>query len=249
MDQSTFTKLTGISLSASQSARFETAANLSAEQVQELLGWPLDPNDWENQYIEIGKTKDEWWDCPVVDTSDLLPPDPVIGATRLYTWNPFESYLSIDPATTIHALKLVRNGVTYKTFNTNEYSLRDQNSFNGPWGKYVQIRDDVHRWMLALWPMPDIHELFALERRADGDHVQVAIDADWAFDELPGTLQTAWAEVTNYNLDTKRDVKTESILSLSYSRNPHPDPTLRYASTFRKYAGPRGSAYPVGVIV
>jgi hypothetical protein len=248
VDQSTFTNFTGITLSSSQSARFDSLVDLSGQKLEEMLGWPLDPTDWDDQYLEIGKTKDEWWNCLSVDTSNLDGPDEVIGATRLYTWNPADPYLFIDPAVTINALKLVKNGITYKTFYPNEYSLRLLNA-RETYGKYVQFSDALCRWFGPIWNRSGISELIGSQHRADGDYVQVAIDADWAFEELPGSLQEVWAEFINYQLDLKRDIKSESFTSHSYTRNAHADPVEVYAGVITKYVGPNGTAYQPTVVV
>lgn len=245
MDQSAFTQLTGITPSSSQSARFDSVAELSGEALEELLGWPLDPTDWGNQYLEIGKAKDEWWSCPDVDTSDLDAPDAVVGATRLYDWNVNDLNLHIDPATKINALKIVRDGITYKTFDIGRYSLVMDNG-QVPFGRYIRLHDGLPGWMLALWPRPN---LFFGASRASA-YVQVAIDADWAFaadsddnSTLPTKLQKTWADLIYYELDVqKRDLKSESMLSHSYTRNPHADPTVANAATIAKYVGPKGTA-------
>lgn len=252
MDQSTFTQLTGITPSASQSTRFDSVAQLSGEALEELLGWPLDPTSWGNQYLEIGKVKDEWWSCPDVDISDLDPPDAVIGATRLYDWNVNDTYLHIDPATAIHAVKIVRDGITYRTFDTARYSLNLENGTT-PYGRYIQLHNELRMWMLALWPRP---YLFYGDTQASAN-VQVAIDADWAFadddDEnstLPTKLQKTWADLVYYELDVnKRDLKSETMLSHSYSRNAHADPTVANAATIAKYVGPHGTAKTPLVVV
>lgn len=244
MDQTTFTNLTGISLSSSQAARFSTVVELTDDALQEVLGWPLDPDDWDNQYLEIGKTKDEW-DCFSGDTSDLLPADDIIGLTRLYTWNPVEPYIFIDPATVIHAVKIVRNGITYKTFKPTDYNLQLQ---NGPttFGRYINVRDELHRRLLFNWPLP----LLVFEHSREADLVQVAIDADWGFDDLPTQLQKVQADMIYYELNVnKRDLKSESMLSHSYSKNAHPDPLVTHADIITKYVGPHGTAYEELILV
>lgn len=244
MDQSTFTKLTGLTLSSSQSARLSSVAELAGEALEELLGWPLDPTSWENQYIEIGKSKDEWG-CFSTDTSNLDPPDEVVGKTRLYKWNPHDQYLHIDPAKTIHALKIVRNGVTYKTFKTSEYSLKMENGLP-PFGKYIQIGHEFRAWLGYFWPQPFLFFPYD-QRRHDAHYLQVAVDADWSFDDLPTKLQKVQADLIYYELDMRRDFKSETMLSHSYSRNPHPDPTTVHAATLAKYLGPNGTAQRAGV--
>jgi hypothetical protein len=243
VDQSDFTKLTGLSLSSSQSTRFDSVEELASETLEELLGWPLDPNDWKNQYLEIGKTKDES-DCLSADTSDLDDPDEVVGATRLYRWNPVEPYLFIDPATTIHAIKLVRDGITYKTFDPKDYSLKLENG-RITYGRYIRMGRPLLSWMLALWPKP----FLVYEHSGDDDYAQIAIDADWAFEDLPSPLLKVEADLIAYELDLKRDIKSETFLSHSYSRNARPDPVDAHMPTLAKYVGPNGTAVRPGVIV
>lgn len=242
MDQSTFTKLTGLTLSTSQSDRFSLVAGLCAEQLEEMLGWPLDPNEWDNQYIEIGKSKSEW-DCLSADTSDLDPPDEVIGLTRLYTWNPADPYIFIDPAKKINALKIVRNGVTYKTFDADCYSLRLQNAATS-FGRYIGVDEWHHDWLLRYWPKP----FLVCEHRGDGDYLQLAVDGNW-LDDLPTSLTKVWADLIAYELDVKRDIKSESMLSHSYTRDKRADPLSVHASTLAKYVGPRGTALRRGDII
>lgn len=254
MDQSTFTDLTGVQLTSSQVSRFGSVAKLCGRKLEEMLGWPLDPSNWDNQYLEIGKTRSEWWSYPDVDTSDLADPDTVTGRTRLYNWRPTDPYLFIDPAITLHKVKLVKNGVTYRTFDAQDYSLRTING-ETPFGKYVEFSDSLYRWMDAWYYEPSIFDLVVATHAPEGDYLQVAIDANWAFPKendcltLPLPLQEAWADFIAYKLDLKRDVKSESVLSHSYSKNVTPDPAVVHADVIRKYVGPRGTADVPGVIV
>lgn len=254
MDQSTFTDLTGVQLTSSQVSRFGSVAKLCGRKLEEMLGWPLDPSNWDNQYLEIGKTKSEWWSGSHVDTSDLNDPDAVVGKTRLYKWRPGDPYLFIDPALTLHKVKLVKNGITYRTFDAQDYSLRLVNGYE-PYGKYVAFSDGFYRWMDIWYFEPSILDIVLASHTPDGDYLQVAIDADWAFPKedgcptLPLPLQEAWADLIAYKLDLKRDVKSESVLSHSYSKNVTPDPATVHADVIRKYIGPRGTADTPGVIV
>lgn len=243
MDQSTFTSLTGITPTTSQAARLSTVADLANESLEEMLGWPLNPDDWDNQYTEIGKVKTgSDWSSPDVD--DLDPPDEVIGKTRVYDWNPADPYLFLDPAKVINSVKLVRNGVTYKTFDTNRYSLQLVNG-RETFGRYLEMHHEVCSW---VWGLPNEWPLF--ERRSGASFVQIAIDADWAFEDVPTQLQKVLADMIYYELDViHRDIKSESILSHSYSRNAHADPTVTHATTLAKYAGPNGTATQIGVVL
>lgn len=235
MDQTEFNNLTGMVIRSSQSDRFSYLSTASAETLEGILGWPLDPSDWDDQYEELGKLEGDW-NSYNGDPDTLEAPDEVIGVTRLYRWSPVEPYLHIDPATEIHAIKLVRNGVTYKTFDPLEYSLQMQNGMQ-PFGRYVRIDENFLNWF-NIWDYPAI----IYERRGEVEYVQVAVDAEWAFEELPTPLLKLQADLIAYELDIKRDVKSESVLGHSYSRNTRQEPVTVHAATIAKYAGPNGTS-------
>lgn len=227
MNQSTFTQLTGRTLTSSQGTRFATVAEVSGELLEELLGWPLCPDDWDDQYLEIGKTSSDYAGNDV-DLDDLEDPDDVVGTTRLFPWNPSDPYLAIDPAVVIHAVKLVKDSVTYKTFETSEFRV-DWLNGKERFAKYVQLCDGIscncwwHTWCYRQ------------------DCRQIAVDADWAFDDLPLPLKKAWAELIWDDLDCKKNVRSETIGPHSYTLFAKEDPAVRYRSALVKYAGPNGS--------
>ena len=80
MDQSTYTNLTGKTVDNTD--RFNALSRATKAQMEDALGWPLCPDDWGNQYIEIGKTRDDC-SCSDVDTSDLDDPDEVVSSYRV----------------------------------------------------------------------------------------------------------------------------------------------------------------------
>lgn len=244
MDQDTFTNLTGLTVATSQEGRFNHLLTSSGEDLEEVLGYPLDPTDWEDQYEEIGKTANASWNG---DLDALAEPDEVEGSTRLYRWNRYDPNLFIDPATHLHSIKLVRmdsygsddgNGVTFQTLDPKGYTLLMKNGRDGAWGKYVRMTDDVLEWRRDLlwfqWP--------SLWSGDEGDeYVQVAVDADWAFEELPSKLLQVQADMIAYSIDDKRDIKSESMLGHSYTRDTRKDPMQQHASVLSQYAGPNGS--------
>lgn len=219
MDQTTFTQLTGLAPSTSQSARFDAVSDAAGEQLEELLGWPLDPTDSQNQYDD--------------DTD-------IVGSTRLYEWDRDDRYLFIDPTTTVHSVKIVYNGVTRKTLDADHYSLKLENGGRGaaPFGRYIDMCRHDPDWAVLWYQRSPEFWL----RLGDSFTVQVAIDADWAFEEIPTAIQKAWADMIAYELDLKRDLKSQTMLSHSYSRNVRPDPIQQHQKTLRKYVGPNGTA-------
>lgn len=232
MDQSTFTALTGITLSDGDGDRFDTVSDAATAMLEQQLGYPLDPSAWSNLYNEAGKTQDECI-CPDVVNDDytLDPADAVVGKYRLFTWEPEERYLPIDPATAIHAVKLVHNDVTYKTFNqdtSNEYRIQWQNG-NPKVAYYL----DMYQCGWNYWPQ-------CWQRKQS---VQVAVDADWAWDTIPDGLNLLWAKMIadgfkSYDYD---DIQSESRGSHSYTKRDRETATQKFPE-LAKYAGPNGLA-------
>lgn len=249
MDQSTFTGLTGITPTPSQSAIFGSIAQIAGEALSEALGWPLNPKDWNNQYTETGKlpdpdTYDFDWDSDI-DMDNLLPPDDVVGKLRQFRWDEDDQYIPIDPATAIHAVKLVKDDVTVHTFNPQHYRVQWT---NGPttYSRYIELRPNsiITKWLLFLWaPLPEV--AFGMEHR----FVEVVVDADWGFaNSLPLQLQRVWAEQIAYELDLKRDIKSENMLGHSVSKDARVAPVVKYASTLQKYAGPNSTVIRPGFL-
>jgi len=249
MDQSTFYGLTGIPLTPQQQAIFGSIAQMAGEQLSEALGWPLNPQDWDNQYTELGKLPEpESWDFDWdwdIDLDNLDPPDEVVGQLRQYRWDEDDRYLSIDPAVKINAVKLAWNNVTVLTLNPQHYRFQWVNGPQG-YGKYIEKRPWtlLTKWLLFLWaPMPEL--MFGMEHQ----FVQLVVDADWGFaNGLPIMLQRAWAEQIAYELDLKRDIKSETMLGHSYSKDARVAPVVKYASTLQKYAGPNSTAIKPGYL-
>lgn len=233
MDQSTFIQLTGYEECGAD--RLDSALLLAQAELETLLGWPLDPADWENQYTEIGISQDGSCDP---DQENLALPDEVIGSYRIYRWRESDRFLAIDPATAVHAVKLIKNGITCKVFDSKEYSPVWKNG-STPYFKYLDLcRDCILACYCAL---------------CDEGCYQLAVDADWAFaDEeasvLPLELQNVLAQIALHNLDPKKDIKSESITSHSYTKYDNIAPTTKYSSIITKYAGPNGLAKRVSII-
>lgn len=248
MDQSTFTSLTGIPLTPAQQTTFNSVSQMAGQMLEEALGWPVNPADWDNQYIEIGKLPEpESWDFDWdwdINLDDLDPPDAVQGQLRVFRWDEHDRFLFIDPATAIHAVKLIKDDVTVCTFDPQHYRTQWT---NGPttFSRYIELRPHslLTKWLLFLWaPLPEV--MFGMEHR----FVQVAIDADWGFKSLPLPLQRVWAEQIAYELDLKRDIKSETMLGHSYSKDARVTPVVKYASTLQKYAGPNSTAVKPGFL-
>jgi len=250
VDQSTFTSLTGITPTPAQAAIFDSVVEMAGELLAEALGWPLDPEDWGNQYTESGilPDPDSWdfdWDW-VINTADLNPPDEVVGQLRQFRWAEDERKLFIDPATAIHAVKLVKDNVTVHVFDPQHYRFDKR---NGPttYGKYIELRPNsiITKWLLFLWaPLPEV--MFGMEHR----FCQLVVDADWGFEggKLPTPLMRVWAEQIAYEMDLKRDITSENMLGHSYGKKQRDTPVTKYLSTLQMYAGPNSSVIKPGFL-
>lgn len=246
MDESTFTALTGTQLGSIDSDRFYSVLAVATAELEKQLGYPLDPSDWSNLYIETGKTQDE--SCPdvVTDDTDLDDPDEVEGAYRLYSYTPTDRFLHIDPALAIHKVKLVNDGITYKTFDDddsdNEFMVKWENA-NPQITQYLDLSQS--QWPQQLWPC---------WKRLGA--YQLAVDADWAWEVeeeagegspavygIPQDLMSVLAHMTAdaFRGHDEADVQSESRGTHSYTKYDKQTTAERYP-ILKEYAGPNGLA-------
>jgi hypothetical protein len=202
--------------------------------LETMLGFTLGPSAsvTQNVYNELGISEQDCF-CPSVDIENLLPPDPVIGAYRLFRYNENDKFFHIDPASTIYKTKLVfikegtgDNGITLKTFEADEVRMQYNNN---EWVKYIE------------------HCINCLCTCECNECVQLAVDADWLWantTDIPDELLYIWVDMITYYSDLKNKIKSESIDTHSYSRDTleRPEVNAYNLSVIRKYAGPYGSA-------
>lgn len=223
--------ITGITVPASSQALVTAQLKRAKNMLEQILGYTLDKNKVsENHYEELGKTNSEGI-ITSIDFDNLLPPDDVQGAYRLFAYNDKDSYFSVDPFMKLNSVKLVfikmgdePNGVTLRTFD--EEQLRVHIS-SGTVSKYIQRCRDC-------FCLCDCTEC-----------VQLAVDADWLYEDcLPFELQLLWADMATYYANCKRDVKSETLGSHSYTLfdNKEPQNKPENMAVIKKYAGPNGSA-------
>lgn len=234
MDQNTYSSLTGLQLTKSQAARLGIVSELAKAVLEEMLGWPLDPADWENQYDEFGKSKNEY-SCFSIDRDNLDEPDEVEGSYRLYPFDPKNLFHLIDPAITVHKVKIVNGDVTCHTFDPEQdYNLSGKNG-NPRFNRWIRLRK---MWWGCHCGYFEPHGLM------------MAVDADWAFPQseedtcvksLPVVLQKVWAELIQGELDLKKDIKSESITSHSYTKFDRQTIEQKYGKLLQDYVGPLGT--------
>jgi hypothetical protein len=234
MDLATYEYLIGKSVSVEEESYILSAINRTRTILESLLGYTLKPEKVnQNLYNEQGKTPIECV-CPDL-VSELLPADPVINAYRLYSYNPKAKYLFTDPFYAVHKVKLVKDGITIKTFDKQEITPIYKNG----WGKYI--------------------ELCKVNCQCNADCVQVAVDADWLFfcDSSLGDISIGncidegllyiWADMVTHYSDCQRDIKSESMLSHSYTKFDNKPPEEANIAYLRKLAGPNGTLSGVSV--
>ncbi len=227
LDEIEYEDLTGISLAESQLGRFNAILAVAVAQLEELLGWPLSPNSWDDQYAEIGKSKSNL-SCPNAD-AELDPPDVPIGTTRLFTLYPGEPYMAIDPATEIHSVKWIRGNITCIDYDESAYIP-----------KYGNGNPSTVRWIGIRKLMCDCIRM--KEPR------EFAVDADWAYQDedgepdLPIELKAVLVDMIKEELDPRSDIKSESVVSHSYTKFDRVLAEDKHANTIKKFAGPHGTA-------
>lgn len=222
MNLTDYQSITGIDVA--DSGRITAQINRVQYMLENLLGYTFDPElVTENLYNELGKTQQEC-SCLNVDTENLDDPDEVVGAYRLYDYNDKDQFLHLDPFTAIHAVKLVKNNVTIRTFETREYSIRYG---KGGVAKYLDV---------------NCNNCFCVCKCTDC--VQLAVDADWLYtDDLPNDLLSVWADMVTFYGDQRNGIKSESLDTHSYTKfdRTAPETESMNLTILRKYAGPYGS--------
>lgn len=233
MDAATYTALTGNTLDTSETSRFATVLDVATKELERQLGYPLDTSTWANLYNETGKTKDDCV-CPDID-ADLDPADAVVGKYRIFDWKPSDRYIHIDPATAINKVKLIRENITYHTFDVDNEELaikwegtRDVATTNRV-ARYLDARSCD--WPCLLSPCWKKH-----------DYLQIAVDATWAYTTTPTELKQIWADlIAKVYQGPDDDVQSESRGSHSYTKREPRSLTERYPA-LAEYAGPNGLA-------
>lgn len=229
MDITKYQELTGITVS--NQTLVTAQIKRTKAMLEALLGYPLCSDQVEtNYYEELGKTQQECL-CPhSIDVTKLTVADDINGAYRLYRYNLNDKYFHVDPFSILYKVKLVHilpgeeQGVTIKTFDDEDLRVHYG---RGDWTKYIEHCKDC----LCLCECTDC--------------VQVAVDADWLWTDCPPTdLLYVWADMITYEVDCKKDVKSESIQGHSYTKFDRvlPQDIPTNFSIIQRYAGPHGSA-------
>lgn len=194
--------------------------------IEKAVGYPLNPSSWDNMYLEIGKTREECA-CPDVDT-DLDDPDTYSGTAtnyyRIFDWYASDRFIPIDPASSISHVKLIRDGVTYKTFTADEFRAQWING-DPKYTKYLAITDDCWYGFPKCWR--DMN-------------VQVAVQAEWM--DVTDELEDVAADFTAWEANDKQNIQSESLGAHSYSKFSDGNPMTVHASILQEWAGPNGSA-------
>ena len=234
MTLSDYQTITGTTVATADQTRVTAQITRTQRILETLLGYSLDTPDT-NEYTEIGKTATEC-PCPDVDMDALEDADAVVGAYRLFTYRKGEKIISIDPASEIHAVKLVKvegddTGITFKTLEDSEYRVHKQQGIM----KYLEECEDCCFCACSY----------------DCYCVQLAVDGTWV---LPGDdLDQVWADMITFYSDPRHDIQSEKLGSHSYSKFydssksqpmqlPRPELQPHNAAVIVKWAGHHGTA-------
>lgn len=236
MNLKQYKDITGKQIPANQVTYVTGQIKRSIRSLEMMLGFTLDPSKTNtNIYNETGKvTSDYWgWSYPNVDISNLLPADEVIGAYRIYDYVPHDKFFAVDPFVNVYAVKLVylkagdedSSSITVRTLAENEYRL-------------AKGKDGIGKYIQHVHPFPYYHFF-------DYPNVQIAVDADWAFqDGLPDDLKYVLIDMIDFRTDAANNVMREQIEGHEYIKYkdrviPETEPTN--LAVIKKYAGPYGS--------
>lgn len=233
MDLSKYQQLSGLTVSSGKQAFVGAQLDRCRMMLETMLGYTLSPDEeQQNLYNELGKSRRECA-CPIVDTEELDDPDEVVGSYRLFPYNELDQFFHIDPFSVINKVKLVQvragvgaQGITLKTFSSREIrAVIGRDGFS----KYLEHCQDC---------------LCSCECT---NCVQLAVDATWLWedqDSIPDELLYILVDMVTWYSDVKRNIKSESITTHSYTKfdNTPPEQIPTGLATIRKYAGPNGTA-------
>lgn len=233
-----YSDLTGVTLTTAEADRFDTVSAAAEKNLERLLGYPLDPSDWANLYNETGKTQDDCV-CPDVD-ADLDPADAVVGKYRIFDWVPTDRFVRIDPATTINKVKLIREDITYHTFDVDheEVAVKWEGTTD------VATTNKVARWLDMRgcdWPC-----YWTSPCWKNHDYLQIAVDATWGYSTVPTELTQVLADLITYGYRDygRDDIQSESRGTHSYTlRERTGGYWVDKYPALAEYAGPNGAAY------
>ena len=235
MDLSRYEQLTGKKVSSGRASIVQAQINRCQSMLETMLGFTLNPElASTNLYNELGKTSDDCA-CPsvAINEENLADPDTVQGGYRLFPYNNLDKFLHVDPYSKVYKVKLVyvraggaNEGITLKEFDTDQ--VRQQIGRDGI-GKYLEVCRNC--WC---------------ECDCDGC-VQLAVDAEWLWttpEEIPDELFYVLCDMVDYYSDAKRNIKSESITTHSYTKfdNTPPQSLPDNLAVIKKYAGPNGTA-------
>lgn len=222
MDINKYTQLTGKTVSEAEKPAFNAMIRRTKAMLETLLGFTLIPK---NLYNELGKAQQDCA-CPNVDTSTLLPADEEEGVYKLFTYNKLDKYFHVDPFKQVYKVKLVyakNDGefVTMKTFDN---------------AKPQFGRDGIGNYIEKC--------LECLCECECTDCVQLAVDADW-IDCLPDDILYLWCDMIDWQIDCKKNLKSESVEGHSWSKTTEatisPEVLPHNVLLLKRYAGPYGS--------
>lgn len=207
-----YSELIGISVTSSNQARIVAALDRTQAILEDLLGYPLDPDQRVVNHL-----------TGVVPTF----------AYRIFPFREKDTYHHVDPSTEIHAIKILKNGVVEDTLEAAEWTaIKDRGII-----RYFTFNESE---LLQYSWYPFVKIGFC----NDGEW-QLAVDAEYIFadDALPNDLLSVWFDMISYYSDPKKEIKSETLGSHSYTRaTPQlPESLSQNMAILRRYAGPRGS--------
>lgn len=228
MDLETYIELTG--LTPANETQLQAMLTKSQSILESLLGFTLDPSKVEqNLYNESGKSPNEC-SCSSVASESLLDPDEVVFAYRLYDYNDKDVVLRLDPFEEVYKVKLVKDDVTIRTLDSDEYRV-------------IYGKDGLARSI-------EVCKTCFCTCDCSGC-VQLAVDAKWLWsEELPADLQYVWADMATYYADNKRDIKSQTVGPHSWTKfaNTPPQDLEANIAILKRYGGPNGSLNRIPVI-
>lgn len=150
------------------------------------------------------------------------------STTRYFIYNERDQYIKLDPFISITSIKLVNDDTDEIIFDAEDYRIHHEANIT----RFIQLEKDYYREGSLIYK-----------------NVQLKVDAEWEWTELPIELKLLWADMITYATDEKKDIKSETLGTHSYTKtNIHPELREENQIIIKKYQGGNANGIIIPII-
>lgn len=209
-----------------------------AQRYSELTGFAINSANQARIYAAIDRTQSILEDLlGYTLDADERSENQLDGVVPTFAYRIFpvrinDRYNHIDPCTEIHTIKVLKNGTVEDTLTSDQWSSKKDRGYI----KYFTI-NQAQVLNVDWYP-------FSRLAVCNDDEYEFAVDAEFVFADnaFPNDLMGVWADMISFYSKMKKDIKSETLGSHSYTRfdEKEPEQEDQNVRIIRRYAGPRG---------